>query len=292
MKKGFTLVELIATLIVLAIIGMITFPVVNNSIKNGQEKLYKAQIKEIEEACEKWAYSNIDLLPSNGDSITVTLLELKKAGLLPLDIRDPRDKQLLPNDMQVVIKSDNNIYSFVVNEESGTEITSEVNKNSPILVLNGNPIEYVEFGSVYEDKGAKAKNKFGDEINNINVVYQYNGTEIGVLSTSEFKTYTVVYSVSSVINEKTYTSSITRTVVVRDTTAPVITLPGTVDIALSNVSSFNLLEGVIASDNSGENIEINVSELNKNIGKQTVSYTACDSHQNCITKKRIINITE
>ena len=289
MKKGFTLVELIATLIVLAIIGMITFPVVNNSIKNGQEKLYKAQIKEIEEACEKWAYSNIDLLPSNGETITVTLLELKKAGLLPLDVRDPRDKQLLPNDMQVVIKSDNNIYSFVVNEESGTEITSEVNENSPILVLNGNPIEYVEFGSVYEDKGAKAKNKFGDEIDNINVTYQYNGTEIGVLSTSEFKTYTVVYSVSSVINEKTYTSSITRTVVVRDTTAPVISFNGDLRVSSSKINSYNFLADVTAIDNSGETPDIKVdANLSAVTGKTSITYTATDSYGNVATKTRTV----
>lgn len=292
MKRGFTLVELLATLIVLATIGLIIFPVVSNTIRNVKEKLYEAQLQEIEEATEKWAYLNIDLLPSDGETTTITILELKKAGLLPLDIRNPKSNELLPNDMQVLIQCNNSIYSFVVNEESGTTITSEVNENSPIIVLNGNPIEYVEIGSSYVDKGAKAKDKFGDTINTINIVYQYNGTEIGNLSTLEFKTYTVIYSVSSEINGTTYTSSITRTVVVRDTTKPELTVPSKVDITLSEASSFNVLEGVTVTDNSGENINVTTTGFDVSVGQKIVSYTACDSNNNCITKKRIINITE
>jgi len=157
MKRGFTLVELLATLIVLATLGLIIFPVVSNTIRNGKDKLYEAQINEIEEATEKWAYLNIDLLPLEGESTTITILELKKAGFLPLDIRNPKTNELLPNDMQVVISSNKGIYNFEVNVESGTKIESEVNENSPIIVLNGTPIEYIEIGTEYVDKGVKLK---------------------------------------------------------------------------------------------------------------------------------------
>lgn len=291
-KNGFTLVELLATLIILAVITMITFPVVNSIIKSGKENLYQAQLQEIEEATEKWAYLNIDLLPTNGNTITVTILELKKAGLLPLDARDPRNDELLPNDMEVVISCNNNVYSYNVNEESGTDITSEFNENSPILILNGNPLEYVEFGSIYTDKGAKAKDKNGNAINNINIMYQYNGSEIGSLNTSEFKTYTVVYSTTSTIDGKNYSSSITRTVIVRDTTAPELIVPSKVEITLSEASSFNVLDGATATDNSGENIAITTSGYEVSAGQKIVSYTACDSRNNCTTKKRIINIVD
>ena len=36
MKKGFTLVELIAVIIIIGIIAMITFPIVNNSIQKSK----------------------------------------------------------------------------------------------------------------------------------------------------------------------------------------------------------------------------------------------------------------
>ena len=40
MKKGFTLVELITVLIILAVIGLIVFPTVNSTIKESKEKAY------------------------------------------------------------------------------------------------------------------------------------------------------------------------------------------------------------------------------------------------------------
>lgn len=292
MKKGFTLVELVASIIILGVIGLIAYPVVNSTIKNNKEKLYQSQIKEIEQAAESWAYKNLDLLPNDSESITITILELKKAGLLPLDIRDPRDNELFANDMEISIALENNIYVYNVNEESGTSITSDFNENSPILILNGNAIEYIEVGSIYNEIGAKAKSKDGSIIDNISIMYQYNGSEIALINTNEFKTYTIVYSASDVVNGKTYTSNVTRTVVVRDTTAPFLTLPSQVDITLSELSSFDLLDGVEAIDNSGEVINIIVSDLEASIGKKIVSYTACDSRNNCVTKKRIINITE
>lgn len=288
-KKGFTLVELIATIIILAVISMIAFPIVNVTIKNNKEKLYKSQLKEIEEASEKWAYSNIDMLPGEGETVTITILELKKAGFLPLDIRDPRDSELLPNDMEVTITLNNNIYTYDVNEESGTNITSEFNENSPILILNGRPLEYVEVGGVYTETGAKAKDKNGNEIA-FSTMFQYDGTEIPSINTNEFKTYTVVYSATSEIDGKRYTSTVTRTVIVRDTTAPDLVVPGKTNIALSLASSYNLKEGVTATDNSGETINVTINGFDASLGQKIVSYTACDSHNNCVTKKRIINV--
>lgn len=290
MKKGFTLVELIASIIILAVIGMIAFPIVNSAIKNNKEKLYKAQLQEIEEATEKWAYSNMDLLPDNSENITITILELKKAGFLPLDIRDPRTDELLPNDMEVTISLKNNIYVYDVNEESGTDITSEFNENSPILILNGNALEYIEVGSLYNEIGAKAKDKDGNLIEDIDIMFQYNGIEIASIDTNEFKTYTVVYSATSEVDGKNYTSSITRTIIVRDTTAPDLVIPAKVTISLSKSSSFDIMEGVTVTDNSGEEIDVTTTGFDASLGQKIVSYTACDSHNNCITKKRIVNI--
>jgi len=290
MKKGFTLVELVAAIIILTVIGAIALPIVNSTIKNNKEKLYQAQLQEIEEATEKWAYKNRDLLPNNSETVTITILELKKAGLLPLDIRNPKDGELLPNDMEVTITLKNNVYVYNVNEESGTNIKSEFNENSPILILNGNALEYVEYGSTYSDMGAKAKDKSGNVINNINIMYQYNGTEIASINTEEFKTYTIVYSASSEVNGTIYTSNVTRTVIVRDTTAPDLTVPAKANIALTSASTYNLLNGVTVTDNSGETINVTTTGFNASLGQQVVSYTACDSHNNCVTKKRIVNV--
>lgn len=294
MKRGFTLVEIVATIVILAIIGAIALPIVDSTIKENRESLYKSQLKEIEDAAEKWAYKNMDLLPNNGEVKTVKLEDLKKAGLLPLDIRDPRDNKLLPNDMLITITFENNNYVFDVNEESGTDITSEYNANSPILILNGNPLEYLEFGGEYNELGAMAKDKNGNLIdsNKISIMYQYNGVEIASINSKEFKTYTVIYSVSNEVSGTIYTSNITRTIIVRDTTAPNLIVPGKVEIYLADALYYDLQLGVEVSDNSGENIVVTTIGFDASVGQKIVSYTACDSRNNCVTKKRIINVLE
>lgn len=300
-KNGFTLVELLATLIVLGIVGTIVFPIVGSIINTGKESLYQDQLDKIKSAAEEWAYLNLDLLPdenSEEKSVTVPIIELQKKGHLPINIRDPRNDELLTDKITaVIIYYDNGKYSYVIDEESENNIVNEYNENSPILVLNGNPLEYVEFdinNTGYVDKGAKAKDKYGSLIDEdeISVTYQYNGDEISSLSTNEFKTYTVVYSVTSVVDGKSYTSKIMRTIIVRDTTAPELSIPGKTEITLNEASSFNPLEGVSAPDNSGETIIVTYSGFDVSVGQKIVSYTACDSHNNCITKKRIINIVE
>ena len=48
MKKGFTLVELIATLIVLSIVALIVVPNIYDSIVEYREQLYETQLTAIE----------------------------------------------------------------------------------------------------------------------------------------------------------------------------------------------------------------------------------------------------
>ena len=58
MKKGFTLIELIAVLVLLSLIAIFTFPSVNKTIKDRKEALYNVQIDNIKAS----AVSYIDKL--------------------------------------------------------------------------------------------------------------------------------------------------------------------------------------------------------------------------------------
>lgn len=287
MKKGFTLAELLGVLIILALVALITFPIVDRYIKSSREQLYINQLGQIELAAESWAYKNIDLLPINeGETITVTILTLKESGDLPLDMRDPRNDELMPNDMVVTIEFADNTYTFTVDEESGSNVTDEVNENSPIIILTGSHIDFVEINSTYNEQGAKAKDKNGNMLSDINITYRRNGIEVPQVDTSEFTTYTAIYSVANNGN----TSYITRTIIIRDTTAPDLVIPDNIDLTASQLSSFDVMEGVSATDNSGETIDVTVSGFDTSISDKIVEYTACDSRNNCVTKRRLIKI--
>ena len=287
MKKGFTLVEMMAVIIILAIVATITFPIVSQSIEKNREKLYYSQLDEIKLNAEKWAYSNLDLLPTVEDEmITITLQNLKEGGFVALDIRDPRTNELLPNDLKITITFRNNNYEIEVLADSGTSTNNAFKEGAPTIILNGNVVEYVEINSIYIEKGTLAKNSAGELLKDVSIIYQKNGVEVGGIDTSDVATYTVTYSVS----DGEYRSTITRTVVVRDTTPPVISLPNNNLLTSSELASFDLLAGVVVTDNSNQAIDIETRGYDQLPTDKVIEYKACDIYGNCTTQRRLIKV--
>lgn len=214
MKKGFTLIEMIGAIILLGMLSLLIIPIVNKNIKQSKEKLYIAQIEEIKLATEKWAYKNMDMLPNDeGKVVEVTLLELKKSGDLPLDIRDPRTNILISNQTTVQIIYTNNMYEYIVNDYSDSNDVN-IDKYAPTIVLNGNSVEYVTLNSQYTEKGVVAKDYENNIINNVTIQYQKNNVEVSKINTSLVGTYTVYYTAKNIHNGITHTRTITRTVII------------------------------------------------------------------------------
>jgi len=72
-KNAFTLVELLAVLIVLGLIAVIVVPSVTNTVKSSNENAYKKQIQVLETAAEKWGTENIDRLPAIDSDETLVI---------------------------------------------------------------------------------------------------------------------------------------------------------------------------------------------------------------------------
>lgn len=102
-RKGFTLVELLAVLVVLAVISTIAFPIVNNMIDAAEEKAYEQQIKTIQKAAKNWEADNSNLLieiDENDEMVNiscyVTLDRLKYEGYLEnVETIDPIDDSIM-----------------------------------------------------------------------------------------------------------------------------------------------------------------------------------------------------
>ena len=63
-NKAFTLVELLAVIIILGLLVTITVPNIMNAIDISREKSYNSQVEEIEKAAERWAVDNLQTVKS------------------------------------------------------------------------------------------------------------------------------------------------------------------------------------------------------------------------------------
>jgi len=94
----------------------------------------------------------------------------------------------------------------------------ELNKELPLITLNGNKIVYVEIGGEYKEEGAKARTIGGKELEYTTEI-RYKNEIVERVDTSKEGEYIITYSTTS--GEKTV--SVTRTVAVLEM-KPVITM--------------------------------------------------------------------
>lgn len=287
MKKGFTLVELLAVIIILGAIFAITFPLVTDNIRKTEEKAFNLQKEQIIAAAKDMVIKEYVVIPDK-QSITLYVGELKRKGFLPIKMINAKTKLTISNESNVVISRENNSYSYDVNIIDLEEESTENNENAPVIRLNGNYVEYVEINTEYVEKGGTAYSNTGSSLP-LNLQIKSNDNEGGEIYTSKLGTYKLIYSATDDNNGLTTTSI--RTVVVRDTIPPVIYFPENNIVKVSELNGSYVEKGVYAIDNSNIGINVTyVSSLSNVPGKHVILYTAKDPSGNTTNAKRVITV--
>ena len=286
-NKAFTLIELLGVIVLLGILGVVIIPKVGDSITNGKETAYVTQEEQIKKAATDFIIDNIELLETT-DTITIKLGVLKQKGYLPINIKNPKTRKNISNESLITITKEGNNYNIQVSLIDLENVTENIDDNSPIIALNGSYVEYVEVNSTYEEKGAKAQTSTGQRIDNVSIQIKQNNQEKTSIDTSQLLTYNVIYSATDTNGN---TTSVTRTVIVRDSTSPTITYPTETILHVSEVADFNIMDGVSITDNHSTSPEITTnSSLASLPGNYVVTYTATDSSGNETTERRVINV--
>lgn len=272
MKKGFTLVELIAVIVLLSLIALFTFPSVNKTIKDRKEALYNVQIDNIKASAVSYIDKN-GLLKDN-DKVIVTLCQLKQNGFTDEKIKNPINNKYIPDDSKVIVTKDERIFIY------GTDGNTTCTVNDTTL------FEYVEVGSEYKET---------IDVSLYTVTIYSGDTVVNKIDTSKLGSYFIEY-VSS--NKK-----INKYVYIVDTTSPNILykdkVNGSNEIGKSAITieanqGVFIPYNVMVSDNSGEVIEPTISSnVNLRIpGSYYVTYKASDSSGNTTIKTQVIKVVD
>ena len=293
-KKGFTLAEMLGVITILAILGLLIFPAVDKSIKEGKKDLYRVQVSNIEQAAKEWVSDNIFIAPSkDGESMILTIYQLKEAGKLDNNITNPSTKRLFPDDMEIKITKTSSDYKAELIESTGTsETLTEYSPLTPKLKLNGDTVVYIEYiknsTQVYSDAGVTALSNNNTSLSsNVTTATKNSlGNVIGSISYGQIGTYYVYYDV----RDAGISVRVVRTVIVRDSEPPVISVPATTTVTRANAASYNLINTVTVTDQSTYTITTDRTSLPSVAGTYTITYTATDSFGNSSSARRTIKV--
>lgn len=120
MKRGFTLVELLAVVVIISLLTVLTVTIVGTIVKNGKNELNDKQITLIKKAAQIWGTENIGLLPNSEECYYITLGDLKNSGYLNDEVYDINNTTLLSDELKIKITSSvstngKTVYHYEVN---------------------------------------------------------------------------------------------------------------------------------------------------------------------------------
>ena len=117
--KGFTLVELLAVIVILSLLLLVTVTTVSSQFKNSKDELYDTQLNNIKLAAEMWGSDNKDKLNSISDCVSLTLGYLKEEGYIDINIKNTYTGELFEDDEVFVnITKETNRYKYEVEDDS------------------------------------------------------------------------------------------------------------------------------------------------------------------------------
>lgn len=117
-KKGFTLVELLGVLVILAIIALITTPIVINVVNGTKKNSNKVQKELIISYAKLWQTQyDHKISEVNGSVYKLTITELKTSGIIPNnDLVDIEKDQTMNNAcVEITTKENGYNYEFIEN---------------------------------------------------------------------------------------------------------------------------------------------------------------------------------
>lgn len=117
MKKGFTLIEVLGAMVVLAVISLIVYPVISKVFNQSKGYLSDEQIRSLENVTRIWATKNSDELTEDTPRY-VTIEELKRSGLVEnKEILQMNTEEELKGCIKIYYENNKYNYSYDVYED-------------------------------------------------------------------------------------------------------------------------------------------------------------------------------
>lgn len=185
MKKGFTLIEMLACIGLMAMLATILITISVKKVNETKEKSRDTLIKSIELSAINYVTENLDTLSDfkNNDWINVSLKTLVENNKLTSNLYDQTTKKNIPlTDTIYVTKSYNGKITASYDIDQNTK---------SVISLNGSYNIYLDKGETYTELGATALSSSGTNITS-------NIVTTGIVNTNVNGYYQITYSLGDI----------------------------------------------------------------------------------------------
>ena len=290
MKKGFTLMELLGSVVIMSIVLTIATISVVAIINSAKQKAYNTQVQLIVSKAKDWALDNETKLTPDGGINFIDLSTLVSSGYVDNPtISDPRNGSTMSGCIVIIYNSDTSQYEY---RYSDSACSVEQAKYGPTWSSN-NPKD-VEVGTTYVYGTVKAysqsstKNELkvtGPTLNIVDKDGNIIKANVDTMDTSYVtRIYSLTYSAYDPIYK--YTFHNTDYVIVKDRTAPIITLGPTKETEKSG----SIILDTKSTDGSADIYLLTDSNTKYAVTDMVVNDNSCDgltedarSNNNCGT---------
>ena len=153
-KSGFTLVELVGVIIILALVTLLAIPSILQAVRGTKEELSDATKSIIYEATQLYVSENPNnFAKKSGNIYCVTLETLTDKEYLPNKVYDSVTGEEIPLDSKIEVRYEAGNFSYNLNNECVVHVEYADNSgaNRPNLLDNMIPIRYNGTSWVYAD---------------------------------------------------------------------------------------------------------------------------------------------
>ena len=281
LKKGFTLIELLGVLIILAIISLITIPIIDNSLGDSRNAAYERAVDSIVNAAKNYSASTDLGYPQRKSPLFVS--QLQDEGFLTLDIKSPIDESNMDGCVWYYWDEDHKQYIFEYDNECNIENpTVDITYNEELINDNGWAKENIAV-TIVGIGDVKYCISDRDCYPNEMVV---NGSNTKFLT--EEGSFYICASSTNILGESTNICKNFKL----DKTAP--TIDGIVPITIDKGGSVDLTSGITVDDNlSGIDGTYTITPNpvdTSTAGTKNVVYSVSDLAGNVTTENRTVKV--